>query len=110
MDNGKLPGGYDHNYVLGETKEMRKAAEIYSDKTGRVMTTYTDMPAIQFYISGGLGGETGKGGKEMFKNQASALKASSAPTHPTILSSSPLAFIRQGSSTTLLPYISFSVK
>lgn len=62
MDNGKLPGGYDHNYVLGETKEMRKAAEIYSDKTGRVITTYTDMPAIQFYISGGLGGETGKGG------------------------------------------------
>ncbi len=33
------------------------------------MTTYTDMPTIQFYISGGLGGETGKGGKEMFKNQ-----------------------------------------
>lgn len=82
MDNGKLPGGYDHNYVLGETKEMRKAAEIYSDKTGRVMTTYTDMPAIQFYISGGLGGETGKGGKEMFKNQGFCLESQFCPDSP----------------------------
>ena len=64
---------------LGETKEMRKAVEIYSDKTGRVMTTYTDMPAIQFYISGGLGGETGKGGKEMFKNQGFCLESQFCP-------------------------------
>lgn len=110
MDNGKLPGGYDHNYVLGETKEMRKAAEIYSDKTGRVMTTYTDMPAIQFYISGGLGGETGKGGKEMFKNQGFCLESQFCPDSPNKPQFKPTCVYKAGEQYNFTTIYKFSVK
>ena len=110
MDNGKLPGGYDHNYVLGETKEMRKAAEIYSDKTGRVMTTYTDMPAIQFYISGGLGGETGKGGKEMFKNQGFCLESQFCPDSPNNPQFKPTCVYKAGEQYNFTTIYKFSVK
>ena len=110
MDNGKLPGGYDHNYVLGETKEMRKAAEIYSDKTGRVITTYTDMPAIQFYISGGLGGETGKGGKEMFKNQGFCLESQFCPDSPNKPQFKPTCVYKAGEQYNFTTIYKFSVK
>ena len=106
----KNGGGYDHNYVLGETKEMRKAAEIYSDKTGRVMTTYTDMPAIQFYISGGLGGETGKGGKEMFKNQGFCLESQFCPDSPNKPQFKPTCVYKAGEQYNFTTIYKFSVK
>ena len=106
----KIAGGYDHNYVLGETKEMRKAAEIYSDKTGRVMTTYTDMPAIQFYISGGLGGETGKGGKEMFKNQGFCLESQFCPDSPNKPQFKPTCVYKAGEQYNFTTIYKFSVK
>lgn len=62
MDNGRLPNGYDHNFVLGEPKTMRTAAEVYEPDTGRVMTVLTDSPAVQFYIGIGLNNEKGKNG------------------------------------------------
>ena len=110
IDSGKLPGGYDHNYVLGETKEMRKAAEVYSEKTGRVMTTYTDMPAIQFYISGGLGGETGKGGKEMFKNQGFCLESQFCPDSPNKPQFKPTCVYKAGEKYNFTTVYKFSVK
>ena len=63
VDAGLLVG-YDHNYMLGEPHEMRKAAIVYDAKTGREMTVYTDKPAIQLYTAIGLGPEIGKGGKK----------------------------------------------
>lgn len=62
MDNGRLPGGYDNNLVLGMTREMRTAAEVYEPSSGRVMTVETDKPGVQFYIGCGLNGEHGKNG------------------------------------------------
>ncbi|MBS7369018.1 MAG: galactose mutarotase, partial [Oscillospiraceae bacterium] len=41
MDNGLLPVGYDHNFVLGKPGEMRVAAEVYEPESGRVMTVRT---------------------------------------------------------------------
>lgn len=43
--------GYDHNYVLNETKgkEMNHAAKIIGDKTGITMDIYTTEPGLQFY-------------------------------------------------------------
>lgn len=74
--------GYDHNYMLGEPHEMRKAAVAYCDKTGIEMTVYTDKPAIQLYTAIGLGGEIGKDGEEMKFQTAFCLESQYAPDSP----------------------------
>ena len=60
MDNGRLPKGYDHNFLLGMTREMRTAAYAYEPTHGMQMDT--DMPAMQFYVGIGLNQEPGKNG------------------------------------------------
>ncbi len=51
--------GYDHNYILnGE-----HAAQAESEVTGVKMDVFTDMPCLQFYTGGQLGGVNGKSGK-----------------------------------------------
>lgn len=82
VENGTMPNGYDHNYILGETKEMRKAAEVYNPDTGRVMITYTNKPAIQLYTGNGLGGEVGKQGKPMENRTAICLESQFSPDTP----------------------------
>jgi aldose 1-epimerase len=54
--------GYDHNWVIRNyTKgKVRKAAELYEQKSGRLMTVYTDQPGVQFYSGNFLDG-TAKG-------------------------------------------------
>lgn len=49
--------GYDHNFVLsGPVNEngLRMAARVTDDRTGRVMTVFTDMPGVQFYSANHL--------------------------------------------------------
>jgi aldose 1-epimerase len=53
--------GYDHNWVLKNFNgKVRKAAELYEQKSGRLMIVYTDQPGIQFYSGNFLDG-TAKG-------------------------------------------------
>lgn len=87
MDNGRLPDGYDHNFVLrdnkaGEKKEMLTAAVVSEPTTGRVMTVRTDKPAIQFYIGIGLTGEKGKSGHEYGKYAGLCLESQFCPDSP----------------------------
>lgn len=82
MDNGKLPAGYDHNFILGDPGVMRTAAEVYEPTTGRVMTVKTDMPAVQFYIGIGLNGENGKGGAKYQKYAGLCLESQFSPDTP----------------------------
>ena len=82
MDNGRLPDGYDHNFVLGNPGVMRTAAEVYEPESGRVMTVKTDKPAIQFYIGIGLKGETGKGGATYGKYAGLCLESQYSPDTP----------------------------
>ncbi len=46
-----LAGGYDHcfNFVGGQTAEPVKRGELYDEKSGRVMSVYTNQPCVQFY-------------------------------------------------------------
>jgi aldose 1-epimerase len=48
LKNGK---GYDHNFVLNETKVngLNYAATVTGDKSGIVMDIYTEEPGLQFY-------------------------------------------------------------
>lgn len=82
MDNGRLPNGYDHNFVLGEDMETRTAAVVKEPETGRVMTVTTDMPAVQMYIAIGLNNENGKGGKVYEKYGGLCLETQFTPDSP----------------------------
>jgi aldose 1-epimerase len=49
--------GYDHNWVLRNyTGKVRKIAELYEPKSGRLMTVLTDQPGLQFYSGNFLDG------------------------------------------------------
>lgn len=57
-----LTGGLDHNFVLSMQRgEFKKAAELYSEKTGILMDTYTDQPGVQVYSALHFGDVVGKG-------------------------------------------------
>lgn len=55
-------GGYDHNFVLKKGAQYGLAATAIGDKSGIVMSIYTDQPGLQFY-----GGNFMKG-ENMLKN------------------------------------------
>ncbi len=60
----KFGKGYDHNFVLNAKPGLRKAAEVYEPKTGRVLEVWTREPGLQFYTGNFLDGSVrGKGGK-----------------------------------------------
>lgn len=59
----KIGGGYDHNFMLDITGgTVEKVAELASEKSGRKMTVYTDLPAVQFYAGNAITPHNGKGG------------------------------------------------
>ncbi|SFR83165.1 aldose epimerase family protein [Anaeromicropila populeti] len=59
----KQGGGYDHNYVLDTSGEgVELVAELYDEKSGRVMEVYTDLPGLQLYSANFL--EEVENGKE----------------------------------------------
>ncbi|QNL50551.1 galactose mutarotase [Olivibacter sp. SDN3] len=41
--------GYDHNFVLTKGNDYGRAARVVGDKSGIIMTIYTDQPGLQFY-------------------------------------------------------------
>ncbi len=110
IENGALPGGYDHNYVLGTSFGTRKAAEIYEPNSGRVMTVYTDMPAIQFYIGGGITEEPGKNGTKLFKNAGLCLESQFCPDTPNQPNFKPSCVYKAGEKYTSVTSYIFSVR
>lgn len=55
----KIAGGYDHclNFRGGCSGKVERRAELYDEKSGRVMTVYTDQPCVQFYTANFLSNE-----------------------------------------------------
>lgn len=55
--------GYDHNWILNHPGSFRRVASLRSDKTGKSMDVYTDLPGMQMYTANFLDGTLiGKGG------------------------------------------------
>lgn len=52
----KLFSGYDHNFAL-DGFGYREFATLSGDKTGIIMTAYTDRPAVQIYSGNGIDSE-----------------------------------------------------
>ena len=80
------PEGYDHNFILRPAKkdeELAKAAYAVEKTSGRTLTCYTDMPAMQLYTGNGLDGkETGKGGVPLTKHTGFCLETQFCPDSP----------------------------
>ena len=109
MDNGRLPNGYDHNFVLGMTREMRTAATVYEPNSGRLMTVRTDKPGVQFYIGIGLNGEHGKNGHTYDQYAGLCLESQFFPDSPN-KPSFPSCIVRAGEEYRCVTEYSFDVK
>jgi aldose 1-epimerase len=46
--------GYDHNYLLGDSKGMKMAARLTEPKSGRIMEVQTTQPGVQLYTANHL--------------------------------------------------------
>lgn len=109
MDNGRLPGGYDNNFVLGMTREMRTAAEVYEPASGRVMTVETDKPGVQFYIGCGLNGEQGKNGHVYNQFAGLCLESQFFPDSPN-KSNFPSCIVKAGEKYSCKTVYKFTIK
>jgi aldose 1-epimerase len=74
--------GYDHNWVLNGSG-MKKAAEVFEPRTGRVMEVLTEEPGLQFYTGNFLDGTIhGKGGKVYGLRSAFCMETQHYPDSP----------------------------
>lgn len=50
--------GYDHAFALRHIGSMKKpAVRLYDEKSGRILSVYTNQPAVQVYTANGLNGK-----------------------------------------------------
>jgi aldose 1-epimerase len=84
MEQMKLAGGYDHNYVLnGEMGNMQPAAMVMDPASGRVLTVETTQPGVQFYSGNFLDGTlVGKHGHVYGKHAGFCLETQHFPDSP----------------------------
>ncbi|MGX5816946.1 aldose epimerase family protein [Chitinophaga lutea] len=82
-DIGKVPGGYDHNWVFDKTG-LQQVGTLYDPASGRVMTVSTSEPGIQFYAGNFLDGKlTGtRDGAVYVKHAGLCLEAQHFPNSP----------------------------
>lgn len=60
----KFGAGYDHNYCVNESCEMKTVAKMRSEKSGIQMEVSTDLPGMQLYVGNFIkGNQVGKNGK-----------------------------------------------
>lgn len=80
----KHGGGYDHNYVLNNEKgELIKYAEVYEQKSGRLMECLTTEPGVQLYTANHFNGsQVGKNGIKYNKQSAFCLETQHYPDSP----------------------------
>lgn len=80
----KYGQGYDHNWVLnGEAGEMKLAATVYDEASGRFMEVFTTEPGIQFYSGNFLNGNlTGKRGVKYEQRYGLCLETQHYPDSP----------------------------
>ena len=79
----KVPGGYDHNWVLNGGNGQHAAASVYEPVSGRTMEVTTDEPGIQFYTGNFLDGTLkGKGGTVYGKHAGFCLETQHFPDSP----------------------------
>lgn len=106
----KLGRGYDHTWVLGESGEMKLAATVYEQTTGRYMEVHTTEPGVQFYSGNFLDGSfVGKGGVTYQHRYGLCLETQHFPDSPN-QPNFPSVALRPGETYTSKTVYKFSVK
>jgi len=79
-----VPGGYDHNYVLGRVgKDLALAARVVEPGSGRAVEVWTTEPGVQFYTGNFLDGSVvGKRGMPYQKHFGFCLETQHFPDSP----------------------------
>jgi len=80
----RVPGGYDHNFVLKEAStSLKLAARLYEPVSGRLLEIYTTEPGLQFYSGNFLDGSIkGKSGRPYPKHAGLCLETQHFPDSP----------------------------
>lgn len=78
----QVPGGYDHNYVLGQSDSLQLAAVLSEPNSGRTLETYTTEPGIQFYSGNFLDGSLSIDGTPVKKHTGLCLETQHFPDSP----------------------------
>lgn len=81
-DFAKVPGGYDHNFVLSRAKPEADEwlAEVHDPDSGRTLAMATTEPCVQFYTGNFLdGSQTGHGGVAYRRHYGFCLEAQKHP-------------------------------
>ena len=77
-------GGFDHCFVFEKGRDITKPfGEVYSKKSGILMTCYTDLPSVQLYAGCGLN-QIGKGGKKYGRCGAFCLETQAIPNNVNV--------------------------
>lgn len=94
MEQMKLVGGFDHNFVL-DGEGWKVAAEAYCPRTGIAMRVETDTPAMQFYSGNCITATVGKNGAKLAPRYGLCLETQ---IHPDAVNKPnfPSAFIPAG--------------
>lgn len=102
--------GYDHNYVLNNSKtEVQKVAELVDEKSRRVMEVYTDMPGMQLYTGNFITEEFGKGGAVYHKRDGVCFETQYFPNSCNI-PEFPSCLLRAGDEYDFVTVFKFSVR
>ena len=77
----KQAGGYDHNYCLNNSgNDCELVCEAYSEKSGRKLEVFTDLPGMQLYVGNFIDGKVaGKGGYVYKKREGFCLETQLFP-------------------------------
>jgi aldose 1-epimerase len=108
----KVPGGYDHNYILNKKNagEYSLAAKLSDPESGRILETFTTEPGVQFYSGNFLDGtKKGKNGIAYKKHFGLCLETQHYPDSPH-QSDFPTTLLKPGETYTQKTVYKFSVE
>lgn len=77
-----VPGGYDHNYVLGSGDEklgLKRVAKVKDPMGLRTLNLWSNAPGVQFYTGNYVDGVVGKGGAVYGKHAGLCLETQGFP-------------------------------
>lgn len=77
-----IANGYDHNYIINSSDELKFGARLTEKITGRVLEVYTTKPALQFYSGNFLSNIKGKNSQSYSKYSGLCLETQYYPDSP----------------------------
>lgn len=81
-DIQKIPGGYDHNFILSSEDDLKLAAQVYEPDTGRTLDVLTTEPGLQFYSGNFLDGNLSGKKRTYTKHSGFCLETQHYPDSP----------------------------